>query len=149
MNHIEKVREFHKAFGVEDNIRTLQAAVNRLTLLQEELDEFQESFKERDWTGVLDALVDLQYILSGTVLKLGFDKVFEEAFNRVHNANMDKLCSTNEEILESVQSYLSKGIDVWGCYVPEQDKWAIRRNPDQKVLKRKGWTAPDLSDLAA
>ena len=39
---------------------------------------------------MLKELCDLQYVLSGTVVALGWDKIFDPAFNRVHENNMSK-----------------------------------------------------------
>jgi predicted HAD superfamily Cof-like phosphohydrolase len=63
----------------------------RLHLLQEELAELAEAMANGDLVATLDALVDLQYVLSGTVLSLGFASVFEQAFKEVHRSNMSKL----------------------------------------------------------
>ncbi len=63
----------------------------RLHLLQEELAELAEAMLEDDLVGCLDALCDLQYVLSGAVLSLGLQDVFDEAFAEVHRSNMSKL----------------------------------------------------------
>lgn len=118
---LEKVREFHDTYGVavkdvpdlsDDGISAL-----RLTLLQEELDELREALAAGDAVEVLDALTDLQYILDGTYLSLGFHRLKQAAFAEVHRSNMSKLGA---------------------------DGRPIYREPDRKVLKGPNYTPPDL-----
>lgn len=81
----------------------------RLKFMQEELDEWfanqQAAYDEttrpildRDEANYtyhleesLDGLVDLAYVLFGTVYLHGFSSVFAEAWRRVHEANMQKV----------------------------------------------------------
>jgi predicted HAD superfamily Cof-like phosphohydrolase len=91
----------------------------RMALELEELRELAESMRLRDLEGALDAQVDRVYILQGTSLELGLAGVSEEAFRRVHAANMLKLDENGKPTVDS------KG----------------------KVIKPPGWVAPDLSDL--
>jgi predicted HAD superfamily Cof-like phosphohydrolase len=67
----------------------------------------------------LDALVDLVYVALGTAVIQGFD--FEEAWRRVHAANM----------LKTKYSKTNPG----------------KRNSRYDVVKPVGWVRPDLSDL--
>ena len=55
----------------------------------EETHELGEAFNKNDKEGVLDALVDIVYIALGTAHLMGFD--FDEAWKRVHKANMKKV----------------------------------------------------------
>lgn len=72
----------------------------RLALLTEELVELSEASIERDSVGALDALCDLQYVLDGTVLAYGMDRVADEAFRRVHASNMSKLGADGRPVLD-------------------------------------------------
>lgn len=67
----------------------------------------------------LDALVDLVYVALGTAYLQGFN--FNEAWRRVHEANMRKVRATRAE--------------------------DSQRGSTSDVVKPVGWTAPDLSDL--
>jgi len=67
----------------------------------------------------LDALVDLVYVALGTAYLHGFD--FNEAWRRVHHANMQKV-----RALREVDS---------------------KRGSIYDVIKPDSWQAPDLSDL--
>jgi predicted HAD superfamily Cof-like phosphohydrolase len=91
----------------------------RLALETEELGELAEALQEGDLEAALDAQVDRRYIADGTTLELGLAGVFDEAFRRVHAANMAKLGPDGKPI-----------IDATG-----------------KIRKPAGWVAPDLSDL--
>ena len=62
----------------------------RAHLHTEETAELLTSLGQSDKEGTLDALVDIQYVLDGTFLSMGMGGVKEEAFRRVHAANMRK-----------------------------------------------------------
>lgn len=131
------IEDFHTKFGLE--------YVGLPRILPDELQDFRERFlgeevaeyiegrqtvdnglrtndPEMVRTGLahmLDGLVDIVYVAIGTAYLHGFD--FEEAWKRVHGANMEKVRATNT--LES------------------------RRGSTFDVVKPSGWVAPDLSDL--
>lgn len=120
MTTVEQVAEFHKAFGVA--VRSWpdlsDKGVNQLRydLLLEEVTELGVALIEQDPVATLDALVDIQYVLDGAFLALGFYKVKDAAFREVHSANMRKLT----------------------------DGRPVKRE-DGKILKPRGWQPPDLS----
>lgn len=121
MNYLETVKEFHDAFGIatpETQVVDKHSLnVLRRELIEEETRELSTGLYNRDREATLDALIDLQYVLSGTVLALGFAGVFDEAFAVVHRANMAKLGPEGRPIYRE----------------------------DGKVLKPEGWQPPDLS----
>ena len=102
---MEMVREFHEAFGVEchDIPHIDDGKLNglRLRLLQEEFDELSVALANRNLVEVLDALTDLQYILDGTYLALGFSRFKDAATAEVHRSNMSKLDLDGKPILRS------------------------------------------------
>mgnify|MGYP001767490945 CR=1 FL=1 len=120
MNYIEKVKEFHDAYGVETpqkpNVDNDELNELRQALIGEEFDELVEALIVADRRLTLDALCDLQYVLSGAVLALGFAPVFDEAFAEVHRSNMSKLGADGKPI----------------------------RREDGKILKGPNYTPPDL-----
>ena len=63
----------------------------RLRLLNEELDELYDAYINNDLLAVYDALIDIDYVLKGTVIAFGMQNVFEAGFNEVHRSNMTKL----------------------------------------------------------
>lgn len=118
---LEQVQEFHETYGlpVEDapNLSDPQTNELRINLLAEELDELKVALAEDDKVEVLDALIDLQYVLDGAFLSLGFADVKEAAFNEVHRSNMSKLGA---------------------------DGKPIRREGDGKVMKGPNYFKPDM-----
>lgn len=103
VNYIEKVKEFHKLFGHPIGEPLCEPELNttilRYNLLQEELSELASAIMKKNGLEVLDALVDLQYVLSGTVVAFGFHGLFDEAFKEVHASNMSKLGEDGKPIL--------------------------------------------------
>ena len=79
----------------------------RLQLIQEELSELALALSQKEIVGVLDALVDLQYVISGTVLTFGLQDRFDDAFQEVHLSNMSKL--ENGEPLIDAAGRIKKG----------------------------------------
>ena|ERR1035441_4849284 len=95
MKTLSQVLKFHDAFGVPVHSKPhlTDEKTNRLRvdLLKEETSELQCAIEARDPVAVLDALTDLQYVLDGAYLSLGFGLAKEEAFAEVHASNMSKL----------------------------------------------------------
>lgn len=146
---IRHVREFHAAFRVPaparpcipkadrklpEYVGTLLTAARdtlrqcaetgdrcalRLALETEELLELYYALISGDLEAALDAKVDQRYVSDGTVIELGLADVFDEAFERVHGANMRKLGPDGEPVV----------------------------NASGKVVKPKGWEPPVLHDL--
>ena len=61
----------------------------RYNLIKEELDEFEESIKEKNLTEVADALTDLLYVIYGAGHAFGID--LDRCFAEVQRSNMSKL----------------------------------------------------------
>ena len=106
--------EFRSAYGIQntpDN-RTMQ-----LALIDEEFQEFRNSFYNESYEAELKELADLVYVCFQFAENMEWD--LEEALDRVHKSNMSKL-----------------GLD----------GTPIRRS-DGKVLKGPNYTPPILNDL--
>ena len=92
-----KVLEFHKAFELHDQTSGFpvtpspETCLLRISCLTEEISELGLAMGNKDRCEMLDALIDIQYFLSGTILACGMGEVFEEGFDRVHKTNMAKL----------------------------------------------------------
>lgn len=69
----------------------------------------------------LDGLIDLQYVLLGTVHLHGFADIWQSAWSRVQDANMSKVRVTNAS--------------------------DSKRGTTHDVLKPEGWIAPQFRDL--
>lgn len=95
MKSIDLVREFHETYGqaVADVPHVADVALNklRISLLREELKELEDALAIGDAVEALDALTDLQYVLDGAYLSLGFHRFKDAALAEVHRSNMSKL----------------------------------------------------------
>jgi predicted HAD superfamily Cof-like phosphohydrolase len=68
----------------------------------------------------LDALIDLTYVSHGTLLQLGLGPAYDEAWRRVHAANLKKQAGK-----KATRGFI------------------------KDAVKPAGWAPPDLSDLVA
>jgi predicted HAD superfamily Cof-like phosphohydrolase len=121
MSFYTDIKDFHEKFEIDYK--------GPPRFLPAELSKFRDGFHEEECIEYrvaptledkLDALVDLVYVALGTAHVHGFD--FDEAWKRVHAANMAK------------KKAAADGSD-------------SKRGSAHDVIKPEGWTAPDLSDL--
>lgn len=120
-------------FMLEELVEYVQAVGLELTVNEDGVEftpaePFGNEPVLRDLEKALDSLVDLAYVLVGTVLLHGFGNKHElgktiigEAWQRVHNANMRKVRAASAE-----ESKRKSGFD---------------------VVKPEGWQPPKLHDL--
>jgi predicted HAD superfamily Cof-like phosphohydrolase len=117
------VAEFHRVYGqpIHDQPHIDDSDLNtlRFKLIAEELAELGVALAERDAVEVLDALVDLQYVLDGAFLSLGFHRMKAEALAEVHRSNLSKLGEDGKPVLRA----------------------------DGKVIKGPAFSPPDLASI--
>lgn len=112
MTSVDKVREFHRSFGLPiDAGMTEETLALRMKLISEEFNELAEAamkvvMREREYgknpllvvnsvqlqkakEHFIKELSDLAYVVDGTFVTAGIDKT--AAINRVHESNMSKL----------------------------------------------------------
>ena len=88
---VSDISDMHTKYGVNEKIREFDKEKLkkflefRIAFLQEELDEMKTATNGDD---VVDALIDLCVVAIGTLD--AFDIESDEAWNRVHQANMNK-----------------------------------------------------------
>jgi predicted HAD superfamily Cof-like phosphohydrolase len=118
------LEEFHRVFGA--HLETSPTAeldaetiALRVSLIQEELNEYREAAEAHDLVGVADALSDLMYVVLGTYVAHGLQDVGEALFAEVHASNMSKLDAGGQVLYRS----------------------------DGKVLKSTLWRPPDLGRI--
>lgn len=100
--------------NVEDKTTSL-----RYNLMSEENREYFVACLQDNKVEILDALIDMAYILFGTVASHGMTEEFIEGFELVHQNNMTKV----------------------------QEDGKVLKNPEGKVLKPTGYTPVNLSSL--
>ena len=172
-NKEQQVKEFHQAFkqytGSRPQIPPKEVLKLRLELILEELKELAEAsgmaleFNElmvkkietsnaiKDLQAnpvkVLDALCDLQYVLSGTVLAFGMQYIFDTGFNEVHRSNMSKGCVTELEALETIEYYQKQNVLCHHEYDFDSMLYLVYRNSDKKVLKSIKYSPANLKQF--
>tara|TARA_B100001245_G_scaffold205534_1_gene167118 strand:- start:19 stop:390 length:372 start_codon:yes stop_codon:yes gene_type:complete len=93
MTNFEKVGLFMKTFGQE--VKTTPSLSSekinnlRISLINEELEEFKEAIKNNDLKEVVDALTDILYVTYGAGHAFGIN--LDKCFNEVQRSNMSKL----------------------------------------------------------
>jgi predicted HAD superfamily Cof-like phosphohydrolase len=132
MNMAQDVTDFHKKFGINyaGEVRPLpeDLITFRNKRAFDEVEEIVHAEATDDLPMVLDGIIDTIYILLGTAHLHGFTpEKINEAWRRVHVANMAKQLATSE----TGSPHGELGI----------------RNGD--IIKPPGWKAPDLSDLCS
>ncbi len=147
---LNMVAEFHRTFQhpvlEEPQIPAAERAKLRVTLLQEELDEFRQAIEEGDLVEVADALCDLQYVLAGAVLEFGLGEKFPELFAEVQRSNMSKACQSEEEARATQRYYLER--DGTESYVKQVGNlWLVFRKGDDKTLKSVNYSPARLKDI--
>lgn len=99
---LEIVKELHRTFNhpIHDKpyLNDHKLTLLRIELLREELEEFVTALKEyykvptiQSQCLILDALCDMQVVLDGAFLSLGFHRIKDESFLETHKSNMSKL----------------------------------------------------------
>lgn len=126
MKYLRDVFEFHEKFGIEQPNSPRQLpedlAKFRLGFLLEEIAEYSAALEAGDLEAQHDALIDLVYVALGTALISGFD--FDTGWDRVQAANMAK------------ERALPDGSN-------------STRFSKYDVVKPKGWSPPDHSDICS
>jgi len=93
------IKDFHEKFKLnyDGPPRELLSDMGmfRIRFMKEELDEYAQACLDGNKAKQLDALVDLVYVALGTAYLQGFN--FNEAWGRVHIANMKKVRALKAE----------------------------------------------------
>ena len=157
---LEMVKEFHELFklkiGDKPDVENEELASLRVRLIDEEFDELMKALDEYLEHGgknylvdVLDALLDLEYVLLGAVISFGMQDIFDKAFEEVHRSNMTKLYYYKDQhhFDEEVKSLRNKyGFDL--AFEPSKKNVSIiRRLSDGKVLKPSEYSPAELKQF--
>ncbi len=93
MTNFEKVGIFMTTFGQEVKTKPSLSSekINnlRISLINEELEEFKQAIKNNDLKEAVDALTDILYVTYGAGHAFGVN--LDECFDEVQKSNMSKL----------------------------------------------------------
>ena len=119
--HVEMVEQFNRSFGITigKKPRALQDSeyTLRYDLMTEELSEYLEACRSNDLVQIVDAIVDMQYVLNGFIVAHGLQRHFDSLFMEVHSSNMSKL--ENGKVLKRQDGKILKGKNF---FTPEIEK---------------------------
>lgn len=115
---IKKIEEMNEKFSISPSDVPFSATEKkfRYDAMVEEIEEYKTSYTPED---ELDALIDLVVFAIGTAVRQGWADIFEEAYNRVMEANCKKEVGPNQK----------------------RGSFAL------DLVKPEGWEAADLKDL--
>lgn len=125
----EELKEYAEASGQADYF---------VALCEQSFDDWNTRFKHGyspivDQVEQLDALEDLQFVLSGAVHEHGFGGIFDAGFEEVYNSNMSKADSTRYEALNTYEKYEAE--NTLTEFKEINGKFVTYRSEDNKVLK--------------
>ena len=110
MTNFEKVGSFMKTFGQEvktkSGLSTEKINKLRVSLINEELEEFKEAIKNNDPKEAADALTDILYVTYGAGHAFGIN--LDKCFDEVQKSNMSKLGNDGKPIYDK-QGKVMKG----------------------------------------
>lgn len=152
----QKVLEFNTSFGVPINKQPQldifdqnpKLLALRLSLIDEEVKELHDAYDQKDFVEAIDALTDIMYVTLGAFTAFGVNA--DEAFSIVHNSNMSKLCTSEEEAKQTVEWYKNnqKTYDTPAYRKSQYDKyWVVYNESSGKILKSINYTPADFSTL--
>lgn len=100
---IDYVKEFHQSFRIPFENKPKAEIDSSLVdlrhrLMQEENEEYLEAAKAGDLVEIADALGDMLYILSGTIISHGLQHKIEEVYREIQRSNMSKLDANGNPI---------------------------------------------------
>lgn len=102
-----------------------------------------ENLEIKDLVELIDGFGDTLWVLYRAMMEFGVHNNLDEIFTAIYEANMSKLCDSEEQAQETVDFYMeTESLETY--YEPVTNgKFAIKRTFDNKVLKNKYWFAPD------
>jgi NTP pyrophosphatase (non-canonical NTP hydrolase) len=159
MSNFEKVIDFNFQFGVLES-KEIKTNFNIfeekpfesefcLKLIREEVAELEDAVSKKDYIETADALTDILYVVYGMGARLGInlDKTFEE----VHINNMSKLCSSEEESIQTVNYYLENPhlgyLHPSYRLTPCGTRYVVYNTSTGKILKSYKYQSVDLAKI--
>jgi predicted HAD superfamily Cof-like phosphohydrolase len=97
MKCVDDVKQFHKKMGFLYEGPPRSEYSDRDRRIEHLLEEVYEYAGAKDLAQQLDALLDLIYVAAGAIIEHGLADVADEAWDRVHAANMRKQGTSQSE----------------------------------------------------
>jgi predicted HAD superfamily Cof-like phosphohydrolase len=155
-SNFEKVIDFNEKFGIpvhntpqpqmlQEDTALIQY---RMNLIREEMKELEEAVETNDFKEVVDALSDILYVVYGMGATIGVN--LDKAYSLVHDANMSKLCKTEEEAQQTVEWYKENDdrYDSPNYRLSEDGKYYVVYNQStKKILKSINWKEQDFTEV--
>jgi predicted HAD superfamily Cof-like phosphohydrolase len=111
---LKQVKAFHKMTEndwLEHPAIPSQERMNlRYKLIEEELDEFKLACLDKDLVESADALIDLAFVIFGSIGEFGLQGIAKDLFDEVTRSNMTKNCKTPMEAKATVDWYANPQI---------------------------------------
>ena len=175
---VKKVQDFHIAFGQTVNDKptlcSFEDRLLRFRLMDEEINEYLFARTMNDKVGMLDALIDTQYVLNGSIVSHGLSERFyyddyidgesmQHFISEYAAASMRDNLPQIERALLGMQSALDYQFFTTGLHrvfkeafdevhrsnmAKLHDGKVVRRD-DGKILKPEGWQPPNLKQFIA
>lgn len=108
-------------------------------LIIEESEELFLALSNKDYDEIVDGICDQIFVGVQFLNCMGVDP--EEAVKEVFRSNMSKLCTSEQEAIDSVEDYSLKGIGVTYTELTG-GRFILNRVSDGKVMKNINWTPP-------
>ncbi len=144
------VHQFNRTFGhpvsSEPRLIDLDTLYKKLDYIREELAEIEDAARNGDVAGILDGIVDANYLIHGITCSHGLTELYSKAFDLVHAANMSKACKGHTELEDTQNLYNNQGIETDFKEV-EPGVFVVYNRATGKIMKSASFVAPDLSVL--
>ena len=149
---VDEVEEFNEVMGKGYQNRTTPTINPKdaqfvIDFIQEELDELKEAVDNKDIVEIFDAILDITYVgLGNGALVFGLKDRMLKGYAEVQASNMSKICSTEEEAIETVKFRSEQQGEAW--HYKEADKgFVVYRTRDNKVMKNVNYFRPNLNQF--
>ncbi len=159
--NFEKVIQFNETAQVDragsadtQSVFTARPALVKscLALITEEVRELNEAVEANDLTETRDALADILYVVYGMAYRLGIDA--DRDFALVHDSNMTKFCTSEDEAKATVAQYRAKfeagtspyDTPAYRRATTGENLWIVFNESTGKVLKNMNYKPVDLSN---
>lgn len=150
---LEELIEAAESASYRDCEKFLTTSIKTLQESLLNLENSKDKKEEGDLDELRDACADMRVVMGNLIHFAGLKEKFNEDFEEVMSSNFSKLCSTEQEAIDSVESYIlgvhpNKMGSIINCYHEKVgDYWVVKRKKDNKVMKSIGFIEPNFSKV--